>query len=157
VLSTTKRAISTLEVEKEALKMEKSEKNKARLEEIEQELSNLKEKQRNLEAQFENEKETFNAISNIKVQIEQLKNKAAIAKRESRFEEAAQIEYGQIPALEEKIKENEEKWAKMQESGTLLRNFVDDEAIASIVSRWTGIPVNKMLTTEKERRIRSLW
>ncbi|RLA73149.1 MAG: ATP-dependent chaperone ClpB, partial [Epsilonproteobacteria bacterium] len=151
VLSTTKRSIGTLEVEKSALKMEKGDKNKGRLEEIDEELSNLKEKQRNLESQFENEKETFNAVSTIKIEIEELKNKAERAKRDSKFEEAAKIEYSDIPELESKIKENEEKWAKMQESGTLLRNFVDEDAIASIVSRWTGIPVNKMLTSEKQR------
>ena len=151
ILSTTKRQIGTLEVEKSALKMEKTASNKVRLNEIEEELSNLKEKQRNLEVQFENEKETFNAVSTIKVEIEELKNKAKRAKRDSKFEEAASIEYGQIPELENKIKQNEEKWAKMQESGTLLRNFVDEEAIASIVSRWTGIPVNKMLSSEKQR------
>jgi len=151
ILSTTKRAIGTLEVEKEALKMEKGNKNDSRLSEIEKELSDLKEKQRSLETQFQNEKETFNAVSTIKTQIDELRGKAARAKRESKFEEAAQIEYGQIPELEAKIKENEEKWTKMQEHGTLLRNFVDEDAIASIVSRWTGIPVNKMLTGEKQR------
>ena len=151
VLSTTKRLISTLEVEKSALKMEKGDKNKSRLEEIEEELSNLKEKQRNLETQFENEKETFNAVSNIKIEIDNLKGQAERAKRDSKFEEAAKIEYSDIPELEAKIQENEQKWAKMQESGTLLRNFVDEDAIASIVSRWTGIPVNKMLTSEKQR------
>jgi len=151
VLSTTKRAIGTLEVEKEALKMEKGDKNKSRLEEIEKELSDLKEKQRGLETQFKNEKETFNAVSTIKTQIDELRGKAERAKRESKFEEAAQIEYGQIPELEKQIQENEDRWAKMQEHGTLLRNFVDEEAIASIVSRWTGIPVNKMLKDEKAR------
>ena len=160
ILSTTKRQIGTLEVEKEALKMEKStiatklgisKVTSDRLDEIEQELSNLKEKQRNLETQFENEKETFNAVSNIKIEIDNLKGQANRAKRDSKFEEAAKIEYSDIPELEAKIKENEEKWAKMQESGTLLRNFVDEDAIASIVSRWTGIPVNKMLTSEKQR------
>jgi len=151
ILSVTKRQISTLEVEKEALKMEKSEKNTTRIIEIEEELSNLKEKQRNLEIQFKNEKETFNAVSQIKIEIDELKGKAEIAKRDSKFEEAASIEYGQIPELEEKIKENEEKWSKMQESGTLLRNFVDEDAIASIVSRWTGIPIQKMISSEKER------
>jgi ATP-dependent Clp protease ATP-binding subunit ClpB len=150
-LANTKRAISTLEVEKEALKMEKTASNKTRLEELEKELSDLKEKQRGLESQFLNEKETFNAVSKIKTQIDELKVKAEKAKRESKFEEAAQIEYGQIPDLEKSIKENEEKWAKMQESGTLLKNFVDEESIASIVSRWTGIPVNKMLSSEKEK------
>ena len=151
LLSNTKRAIGVLEVEKEALKMEDNKANKARLEEIEKELSDLKEKQRSLETQFENEKETFNAISNLKMQIDELRSKAERAKRDSRFEEAAKIEYGEIPALEAKIKENEQKWAKMQESGTLLKNFVDEESIASIVSRWTKIPVNKMLASEKEK------
>ena len=151
ILSITKRQIGTLAVEKEALKMEKSDKNSNRLLEIEEELSNLKEKQRNLETQFTNEKETFNAVSTIKVEIDELKSKAERAKRESKFEEAASIEYGKIPELEAKIVENENKWAKMQESGTLLRNFVDEDAIASIVSRWTGIPINKMISSEKER------
>ncbi len=151
VLSKAKRDISTLEVEKEALKMEQSSTNNDRLDEIEEELSNLKETQRNLENQFETEKETFNAVSKIKLEIEELKAKADRAKRESKFEEAAQIEYGQIPELEKKIEENEQKWAKMQEAGTLLKNFVDEDSIASIVSRWTGIPVNKMLSSEKQK------
>jgi ATP-dependent Clp protease ATP-binding subunit ClpB len=159
-LSTIKRTISSLEVEKEAIKMEKgniatkigiSKINSERLEAIEKELSNLSEEQRKLEAQFENEKGTFNSISTIKTQIDELKNKAERAKKESKYEEAASIEYGQIPELEAKIKENEAKWEKMTESGTLLKNFVDEESIASIVSRWTGIPVNKMLKDEKQR------
>ena len=150
-LSKVKRDISTLEVEKEALKMEKNNKNKKRLEEIEKELSNFKEIQRSLETQFENEKATFNAISELKTQIDELKTKAYRARKESRFEEAAKIEYGQIPELEQKIKQNEQKWEQMQENGTLLKNFVDEDSIASIVSRWTGIPVNKMLKDEKQR------
>jgi ATP-dependent Clp protease ATP-binding subunit ClpB len=151
LLSNAKRAIGVLEVEKEALKMEDKKANKSRLEEIEKELSDLKERQRGLETQFENEKATFNAVSNIKTQIDELKGKAERAKRDSKFEEAAKIEYGEIPALEAQIEENEQRWAKMQESGTLLKNFVDEESIASIVSRWTGIPVNKMLASEKEK------
>lgn len=150
-LSVIKRQISTLEVEKSALKMEKSDKNSARIEEIEKELANKNEEKRKLENQFENEKKTFNGISALKIQIDELKTKAEKAKRESRFEEAAKIEYGDIPALEKQITDFENTWAKMEESGTLLRNFVNEESIASIVSRWTGIPVNKMLTSEKQR------
>jgi len=150
-LSHIKREIQTINVEKEALKMEKTKKNDERLEEIEKELANLNEEKQNLEARFENEKQTFNAASELKSKIEELRTKAARAKRESNFEEAASIEYGEIPALEQKIKENEEKWQRMQEEGTLLRNSVDEEAIASIVSRWTGIPVNKMMDSEKQR------
>jgi len=150
-LSKLKREIQTINVEKEALKMEKSKKNDERLEEIAKELANLSEEKQNLESRFENEKQTFNAASDLKVKIDELKTKAERAKRESKFEEAASIEYGEIPSLEAKIKENEEKWNRMQEQGTLLRNSVDEEAIASIVSRWTGIPVNKMMDSEKEK------
>ncbi len=153
-LSTIKREIQTINVEKEALKMEKSKKNKDRLEEIEKELANKNEQMQSLEARFQNEKETFNAASSLKAKIDELKTRAERAKRESKFEEAAQIEYGEIPQLEEKIKENEEKWRRMQEEGTLLRNSVDEEAIASIVSRWTGIPVNKMMDSEKQKVLR---
>ncbi len=151
VLSTLKREIQTINVEKEALKMEKSKKNDDRLEEIEKELANLSEEKQNLETRFENEKATFNATSELKAKIDELKTKAERAKRESKFEEAASIEYGEIPALELKIKENEEKWNRMQEQGTLLRNSVDEDAIAGIVSRWTGIPVNKMMDSEKQK------
>jgi len=150
-LSTIKREIQTLNVEKEALKMEKNKKNKERLNQIEKELANKNEEKQNLEARFENEKQTFNATSELKAKIDELRTKANIAKRESNFEEAAKIEYGEIPALEEKIKENTQKWDKMQKEGTLLRNSVDEEAIASIVSRWTGIPVNKMMDSEKQK------
>ena len=131
--------------------MEDKEKNKNRLNEIEHEVSNLSEKQRGLETQFENEKETFNQIAIQKSKIEELKNKAERAKRESKFEEAAKIEYGEIPQLNKNISDLENKWKEMEANGTLLRNSVDEESVASIVSRWTGIPVNKMLTGEKER------
>ncbi|MBP7783849.1 MAG: AAA family ATPase [Aliarcobacter sp.] len=151
ILSTIKREIQTLNVEKEALKMEKTKKNDERIAQIDKELANKNEEKQNLEARFDNEKQTFNATSELKIKIDELKTKANIAKRESNFEKAAQIEYGEIPALEAKIKENAEKWDRMQKEGTLLRNSVDEDAIASIVSRWTGIPVNKMMDSEKQK------
>merc|ERR1711941_52002 len=114
VLSTLKREIQTINVEKEALKMEKSKKNSDRLEEIEKELANKNEEKQNLEARFLNEKATFNATSELKAKIDTLKTKAERAKRESKFEEAASIEYGEIPSLEQKIKENEEKWNRIR-------------------------------------------
>lgn len=153
-LSNIKRKIQTINVEKEALKMEESKKNEDRLSEIEKELANLNEEKQSLEVRFENEKQTFNLESELKTKIEELKTKAERAKRESRFEEAASIEYGQIPDLENKIKDNAQKWNRMQKEGTLLRNSVDEESIASIVSRWTGIPVNKMMDSEKQKVLR---
>jgi ATP-dependent Clp protease ATP-binding subunit ClpB len=150
-LAKIKREISTLQVEKEALKMEESDKNKARLEEIEKELANLQEQRVSLENQFENEKAVFNQIAEIKSNIESLKHQAEMVKREGDFNKAAEIEYGQIPELQNRLKEIEAKWDAMQKEGTLLKNSVDEEMIASIISRWTGIPVNKMLQSEKEK------
>jgi ATP-dependent Clp protease ATP-binding subunit ClpB len=150
-LAKIKRELSALEVEKEALLMEESDKNKARLEEIEKEIADLKEKKMALESQFENEKAVFNEIAQVKAKIEELKIQAANAERAGDLSKVAEIRYGLIPAEEKKLKELEEKWARMQKEGTLLKNSVDEEMIASIISRWTGIPVNKMLQSEKEK------
>ncbi|MEJ5168133.1 MAG: AAA family ATPase, partial [Arcobacteraceae bacterium] len=96
-LSKVKREIEALSVEKSALAMEKSSKNDTRINEIEKELANKKEEQRGLEQRFDNEKKTFEATSSLKAKIEDLKVKAERAKRESKYEEAAKIEYGEIP------------------------------------------------------------
>jgi len=150
-LSAAKRKLSELMVEKEALKMEKTPANEKRLEEIEKELADVEEKVRNLESQFKTEKEVFEKISAIKVEIEQKRREAELAKAQSDFNRAAEIEYGEIPKLLEEEKALNEQWDRMQEAGTLLKNSVDEESIASIVSRWTGIPVNKMLQSEKDK------
>ncbi|WP_300362006.1 AAA family ATPase [Hydrogenimonas sp.] len=150
-LARVKREISQLQVEKEALMMEESKKNEARLQEIEKELADLEEKKRKLEAQFETEKKVFNDIAQIKVDIDKLRSEAEMAKRNGDYNKAAEIEYGKIPELEEKLKQLNEQWERMQEEGTLLKNSVDEEAIAKIVSRWTQIPVTKMLQSEKEK------
>ena len=150
-LAKAKREISTLQVEKEALKMEVTPKNASRLEEIEKELANLEEKRVSLQNQFEGEKNVFNDIAQIKAKIDSLKTQAELLKRESDFTKSAEIEYGQIPEQETKLKALEEKWLQMMKEGTLLKNSVDEEMIASIVSRWTGISVSKMLQGEKEK------
>jgi ATP-dependent Clp protease ATP-binding subunit ClpB len=131
--------------------MEGDNKNSSRLEEIEKELANLKEKQMSLQSQFENEKAVFNEIAKSKSSIEELKIKATSAQRDGNFSKVAEIQHGQIPAYERRVKELEAKWDNMVEEGTLLKNSVDEEMIASIVSRWTGIPVNKMLQSEKDK------
>lgn len=150
-LSRIKRSISTLMVEKEALLMEKNKKNDERLHAIEKELSDAKEKMHALDAQFENEKSVFNDIASIKSQAEALKREAESAKKRSEFNKAAEIEYGKLPELLKQEDELKAKWEKMQESGTLLKNSVDEEMIATIVSKWTGIPVTKMLQSEKTK------
>ena len=151
VLSSAKRASSELHVEEEALKMEKTPANEKRLVEITKELADVEEKVRSLETQFATEKEVFEKISTIKNDIEAKRREATAAKNSSDFNRAAEIEYGEIPALIEEEKQINKNWEKLQEAGTLLKNNVDEDSIASIISRWTNIPVNKMLQGDKEK------
>ena len=150
-LSKTKRALSTLLVEKEALRMEEGDKNASRLSEIERELADLEEKKISLQSQFDTEKSVFNDMATLKSEIESLKNQANIAEREGEFSKVAEITHGAIPAKEQEVVALENRWKAMTKEGTLLKNSVDEDMIASIVSRWTSIPVNKMLQSEKEK------
>lgn len=150
-LSRVKRVIASLHVEKEALKMENNKQNSERLKDIEKEIADAEEIKRGLEGQFEHEKDVFEKISSIKSEIDTLKREAEIAKRNSDFNKAAEIEYGKIPTLLNQEKELNTTWEKMLQSGTLLKNHVDEEMIAVIVGKWTGISVSKMLTSEREK------
>jgi len=150
-LSAAKREITTLQVEKQALLMEKSKQNDERIKEIEKELADKEEEKRALEGRFLNEKKVFEDIAKIKGEIDGVKRDAELAKRNGDFNKAAELEYGKVPELVAKEKNLNEQWARMQSEGTLLRNSVDEEMIASIVSRWTQIPVKKMLQTEKDK------
>ncbi len=151
VLSRAKRQLSELMVEKEALKMEKTPSNEKRLLEIEKELADVEEEVRKLTSQFETEKEVFEKISSIKGEIEGKRREAELAKASSDFNKAAEIEYGDIPKLLEEEKTVNENWDRLQEQGTLLKNSVDEDSIASVVSRWTHIPVSKMLESEQAK------
>ncbi len=151
VLSVAKRKSSELHVEQEALKMEKTPANEKRLLDITKELADVEENVRNLEVQFNTEKEVFEKISGIKNEIESKRREADSAKNTSDFNRAAEIEYGEIPALIEEEKNVNKSWDNLQEAGTLLKNSVDEEAIASIISRWTGITINKMLQKDKDK------
>ncbi|WP_024789168.1 ATP-dependent Clp protease ATP-binding subunit [Lebetimonas sp. JH292] len=155
-LAKIKREIEQIMVEKEALQLElessaNKEKIEKRLNEIEKELANLEEEKRKLESKFEEEKRVLKSIAETKEEIEKLKTQAEIAKREGDFTKAAEIEYGKIVELRKKVEELEKKWEEMQKHGTLLKNAVDEEAVADVVSKWTGIPVNKMLQSELEK------
>ncbi|EDP1904983.1 AAA domain-containing protein [Campylobacter jejuni] len=150
-LRKVRKDIETLEVENEALKMENDEKNQKRLNEIAKELANLKEKQNALNSQFENEKSVFDGISTKKKEIDLLKNEASLAKARGEFQKAAELEYGKIPSLEKEVEILEDKWKKMSENGVLLKNQVDEDLVAGILSKWTGISVQKMLTSEKQK------
>ncbi|EOD4835646.1 ATP-dependent Clp protease ATP-binding subunit [Campylobacter upsaliensis] len=150
-LRKVRKELETLEVEKEALKMEQNEANEKRLEEIAKELANLKEEQNALNAQFENEKSVFDSISVKKKEIDSLKNEANLAKNKGEFQKAAELEYGQIPSLEKEVLSLEEKWQLLSQKGVLLKNKVDEDLVAGILSKWTGISVQKMLKSEKQK------
>jgi ATP-dependent Clp protease ATP-binding subunit ClpB len=151
VLASVKREVQELQVEREALKMDETASNEKRIEEIKKELADAEEKRRSLESQFEQEKAVFERIANIKNEIESKRREAELAKNNGDFEKAAAIEYGDIPKLNEEERSLQEKWKAMQKEGVLLKNSVDEESIAGIISRWTGIPVTKMLQSEKEK------
>ena len=135
-LARIKREIVTLQVEKEALKMEDEAKNAARLTEIEKQIADLNEQKHALDGKFENEKAVFGGISKAKKEIDSLKSEAEIARRNGDLQRAAELE---------------KKWDEMKKGGVLLKNQVDEELVAEILSKWTGISVSKMLTSEKQK------
>ncbi|MBO7155430.1 MAG: AAA family ATPase [Campylobacter sp.] len=150
-LAKAKREIETLIVEKEALKMEGEDKNGERLAQIEKELANLNEKKSSLEMKFKNEKDVFDSISQSKKLIDSLSMQADEYQRNGEFEKVAELRYSQIPQAQKSIADLELKWNEMKKDGVLLRNEVDEDMVAGILSKWTGIPAGKMLSNEKER------
>ncbi len=153
-LDKVKREISRLNVEREALKLEKLEKNDVRLREFQKELADLEEQKRALEGKFEEEKRVFSDIAKTKSKIEDAKREAEVAKREANFNKVAEIEYGVIPNLQKELEGLENRWKNMEEEGVLLKNSVDEESVAAVISKWTGIPINKMLQSEKDKVLR---
>lgn len=153
VLEDAHRKIMTLEVEREALRKEDSENKeaKARVKKIEKEIGDLKEETGELELRWKNEKQTIAEIRDIKEKIESLKLEAGQAELRVDLTRAAEIRYGQIPELEKQLATRESKIKKLQSSRKILKEEVTSEEIARVVSRWTGIPVMKMLEEEAEK------
>ncbi|MEZ4899727.1 MAG: AAA family ATPase, partial [Saprospiraceae bacterium] len=121
---------------------------------IAEELSNLEEKRNGLKAQWENEREVVLGIQQAKEEIEQLKIQAKQLEREGRFSDVAEIQYGRIPEIQQKLAKYQEDLAAIQsKGGQLVKEEVDAEDIAEIVSKWTGVPVTKMMQSEKEKLI----
>jgi len=150
-LAAVKRLLQELQVEKEALKMDEKASNDKRLAEIEKELADAEEERRTLETQFNHEKGVFERIASIKNDVEVKRREADQAKNSGDYNKAAEIEYGDIPKLNEEENALQQQWKQMQGEGTLLKNSVDEESIAGIISRWTQIPVTKMLQSEKDK------
>ncbi|HJP84460.1 MAG TPA: ATP-dependent chaperone ClpB [Gemmatimonadaceae bacterium] len=146
------RRITQLEIERQALQKEKDKASRERLSALERELAELREKSAGMKAQWQQEKETLGAVGKITQQIEQARTEADRATRAGDLQKAAEITYGQIPQLERQMKEAEQKLASKQGGGArFLKEEVTAEDVAEIVSRWTGIPVAKMMEGERER------
>ena len=155
-----RRSITRLEVEKQALQKEGKEESKKRLKEIESELSQIKQKNDELSAQWHAEKINFENLHNLRQKAESLRYEAEVAEREGNLERVAQILYGELPQAKKEYEAFEKKHfslgkKKAKETEGFIKEAVDEEDIAAVVSRWTGIPVSKMLEGEAEKLIKA--
>ncbi|MEZ4861252.1 MAG: ATP-dependent chaperone ClpB [Caldilineaceae bacterium] len=148
------RDVMQLEIEREALKKEKDEASKQRLDELEQELANFKEQSAQLSSRWEAEREAIAAVRELKEEIEAVRNQIEQAERAYDLQKAAELRYGKMRQLEGDLSQAEERVRQLQGKGALLKEEVDAEEIATVVSKWTGIPVAKLLEGERAKLIR---
>ena len=147
-----RRHITQLEIERTALSIEKDEASKRRIVEVNQELASEQERNRALTARWESEKKELDAIKLLKREIDSKRTELEVATRNGRFDDAARIQYGEIPGLEKRMAETERTLrSRMASGGSLVREEVDPEAIAAVVARWTGIPVSRLVESEREK------
>jgi len=147
-LDRMKRDLMKLEIEKRALLNEKDDESKERLGKIEREIAENREKANQLEIKWKNEKEIIAELRGIKKEIESKKQQADISERNGELQKVAEIRYGRIPELEKKLTDYEKKLKAVQKNNRILKEEVTEEDIAAAVSRWTGIPIAKMLEEE---------
>ncbi|MCS6984331.1 MAG: ATP-dependent chaperone ClpB [Leptospiraceae bacterium] len=145
------RRLRSLEIEEQALKRENDRASQERLEAVRQEIANLREQFQALKLKLEEEKRAIESITKVKEEIEKLRVEEAEWERKGDLGKVAEIRYGKIPELQKKLQKLEKELKERQQGMRLLKEEVTDEDIAEIVSRWTGIPVSKMLQSEKER------
>jgi ATP-dependent Clp protease ATP-binding subunit ClpB len=145
------RTIRRMEIEKKALEKEKTPSNAKKVRQIKKKLSDLKEKSNKLTLQWRSEKELITTIRKRKTEIDKCRSEAEMLERKGELDKVAEIRYGKIPDLEKKIKENESRLELIKKGGSILKEEVNSEDIARVVSRWTGIPVTKMLQSELEK------
>lgn len=145
------RIIRRYEIEKKALQKEKTKDTRKKITHINKELAELKEKSNSLMLQWRTEKDLISASRQHKKDIDKMKSEAEVAERKGELDKVAEIRFGRIPMLEKKIAEEEKKLDKIQKENSILKEEVTEEDIAKVVSRWTGIPVSKMLQSELEK------
>ena len=147
------REILQLEIERQALQREEDERSKARLHEIEQRIADLREKSSGMKAKWQSEKEAIERMRKAKAELEQLKLQLDQVRNAGDLARASEIQYGQIPELERRFAAEQEKLAELQTDGVMLKEEVDEEDVAEVVAKWTGIPVSKMLEGEMQKLV----
>jgi len=147
-LDKMKRQIMKIEIELKALKKETDDDSKERERKLKEELANLKDQSKEIEMQWTNEKEIITKIREHKKEIDKLKQQSEIEERKGDLQKVAELRYGKIPMIEKAIKKYENKLADLQKINSILKEEVTEEDIAKVVSKWTGIPLNKMLEDE---------
>lgn len=148
------RKIIQIEIERQALKKEKDKSAKEKLDKLSKELADLKEESGALKARWQREKEMIEAMNRLKEEMDQLKVEEQNAERAGNLEKVAEIRYGKLKENEKKMNEISQKLAEIQKGGKMLKEEVDEEDVAEVVSKWTGIPVSKMLEGEVEKLVK---
>ena len=153
-LDVVEREIRQLEIEREALRKESDRASKDRLERLERELADLQERGRGLRTRWEQEKGALTAIRDIKLRTEQVRHEADRAEQMSDFGRAAELRYGQLNELQRALEQEQARLRELQGDHPLLKEEVGEEDVAAVVSRWSGVPLNKMLEGEMQKLLR---
>jgi len=153
-LDLMKRDIMRLEIEHKALEKEEDKSSKKRIKEIEKQLADIREQSDALEGRWRNEKEKISAIHTIKSSIDKLRAQAEMEERKGNLDKVAEIRYARIPQEEKRLREAERELTSLQKERGMLKEVVTEEDVAAVVSRWTHIPVSKMLESELEKLAR---
>jgi ATP-dependent Clp protease ATP-binding subunit ClpB len=148
------RRIMQLEIEREALRKETDKASIERLAKLEKELADLKEEQTRLQSHWQQEKESIRLSSEVKEQLEETRRQKEDAERRGDFAKASELQYGRIPELERKIREQQETLQQLQQTQRMLKEEVDEEDIAEVVAKWTNIPVSRLMEGEVQKLIR---
>jgi len=152
-LDEVRRRIMQLEIEREALRKEKDKASVERLGKLEKELANLKEEQTRLQSHWEQEKEAIQGARKVKEELEGVRLEIEQAQRSGDYAKASELQYGRLPELERKIKDEETRLAEVQKSQRMLKEEVDEEDIAEVVAKWTNIPVSRLMEGEIQKLI----
>jgi ATP-dependent Clp protease ATP-binding subunit ClpB len=147
------RQILQLEIERQALQKERDKASKERLEKIEKDLADLREQSMHLQTRWHTEKDAIRNLQAVKEKIEQTRLELERAERQNDLETAGRLRYGVLPGLEQQLAQGETRLKELQQQGALLKEEVDAEEIAGVVSRWTGIPVSRLMEGEMEKLV----